>query len=254
MDPNNYLLIFGSAVLLWFASLVGVATLRVGVDKLNKLISHLVSFAVGALLGGAFLHLIPHAFEHETVGPDTPIYIVAGIMLFFVLERFLHWHHEHHVEQGTEVVKPIVTMNVVSGAMHNLVDGMLVAASYGVGIEAGIVTTLAVLLHQIPQEMGDFGVLVHGGLSPRRALAYNFLTGFGAVVGALISIIIGNFASDYSPILLALTAGAFIYIAASDLIPELHRSPGRRAALIQLILMAAGVGVMMIPSLFAGGH
>ena len=131
---------------------------------------------------------------------------------------------------------------------------MLVAAAYGVSVESGVVTTTAVLLHQIPQEMGEFGVLVHGGLSARRALLYNFLSGSSAVVGAAISIVIGNVASDYSPILLALTAGAFIYIAASDLIPELHRSPGRKAALIQLILMAAGVGIMLIPTLFNGTH
>jgi zinc and cadmium transporter len=175
-------------------------------------------------------------------------------MLFFVLERFLHWHHEHHVEPETEKVRPVVTMNIVGGAMHNLVDGILVAAAYGVSVEAGVVTTMAVLFHQIPQEMGEFGVLVHGGLSPGRALLYNFISGFAAIVGAVISITIGSMATDYSPILLALTAGAFIYIAASDLIPELHRAPGRKAALLQLILMTAGVSVMLLPSLLGDAH
>jgi len=250
----SYIPILASATLIWFASLVGLFGMFIRVERLNWLISHLVSFAVGALLGGAFLHLIPQAFSHDVLGPDTPLYIVAGIMLFFILERFLHGHHEHHVELGQETVRPVVAMNIVGGTMHNLVDGMLVAAAYGVSVESGVVTTTAILLHQIPQEMGEFGVLVHGGLRPGRALLYNFLSGSSAVVGAVISIVIGNVASDYSPILLALTAGAFIYIAASDLIPELHRSPGRKTALIQLILMAAGVGVMLIPTLFNGAH
>ncbi|MFV1980001.1 MAG: ZIP family metal transporter [Rhodothermia bacterium] len=250
----SYMPILASVVLIWFASLVGLFGMFIRVERLNWLISHLLSFAVGALLGGAFLHLIPQALSDDVLGPDAPLYIVAGIMLFFVLERFLHWHHEHHVELGQEMVHPVVAMNIVGGTMHNLLDGMLVAAAYGVSVESGIVTTTAVLLHQIPQEMGEFGVLVHGGLSPRKALLYNFLSGSSAVVGAAISIAIGKVASEYSPILLALTAGAFIYIAASDLIPELHRSPGRKSALIQLILMAAGVGVMLIPTLFDGPH
>ncbi len=249
-----YVPMFASVGLIWLTSLIGILATVVPIERLNKLISHLVSFAVGALLGGAFLHLIPQAFAHEDVGPDTPIYIVLGIMLFFVLERFLNLHHEHHVDQKVDRVRPIVTMNVIGGGMHNLVDGMLIAAAYGVSLESGGITTLAILLHQIPQEMGDFGILLHGGLSPRKALLYNFLSGGGAVIGALISIAIGNLASEYSPILLALTAGAFVYIAASDLIPELHRAPGRKSALVQLILMASGVGVMMLPSLIAGGH
>jgi zinc and cadmium transporter len=130
---------------------------------------------------------------------------------------------------------------------------MLVAAAYSVSVESGFVATTAILLHQIPQELGDFGVLVHGGLSSARALLYNFASGAAAVVGAGLSLIIGQIAEGYSPILLALTAGAFIYIAASDLIPELHRSPGRKAGFVQLILMSAGVAVMLIPKLF-GGH
>jgi zinc and cadmium transporter len=173
-------------------------------------------------------------------------------MGFFVLERFLHAHHEHHLEVGANPVQPIVTMSIVGGTMHNLVDGMIVAAGYAVSVQAGIVTTLAILLHQIPQEIGDFGVLVNGGLKPRRALLYNLGSGAGAIIGAVIAVVIGSLAEGFAPIIVALTAGSFIYIAASDLIPELHRSPGHKASLQQLILMAAGVGLMLIPSLIWG--
>lgn len=219
-------------------------------ERLDRMISHLISFAVGALLGGAFLHLIPRAFEHDVVGADTPLYIVAGIMVFFIIERFLHGHHEHHLEGESHRVQPLVAMSIVGGTMHNVVDGMIVAASYAVSVEAGFVTTAAILLHQIPQEIGDFGILVHGGLTPGKALLYNFLSGGGAVVGAAVAMVIGTFADDFAPIIVALTAGSFIYIAASDLIPELRRSEGHKASFQQLLLMAAGVGLMLLPRLF----
>lgn len=241
-----------SAGLITISSLAGGFALIVPRERLDRIISHLISFAVGALLGGAFLHLIPRAFEHDAVGADTPLYIVAGIMGFFVLERFLHGHHEHHLEGDVRQVEPIVTMSIVGGTMHNLVDGMIVAASYAVSLEAGIVTTAAILLHQIPQEIGDFGILVHGGLTPSKALLYNFGSGGGAIAGAIIAYVIGSIAGDFAPIIVALTAGSFIYIAASDLIPELRRSPGHKASLQQLLLMAAGVGLMLIPRLVWG--
>jgi len=238
-----------SAGLITISSLAGGFVMIVPQPRLDRIISHMISFAVGALLGGAFLHLIPRAFEHDAVGSDTPLYIVAGIMGFFVLERFLHGHHEHHLEGEAHPVKPIVAMSIAGGTMHNLVDGMIVAASYAVSVEAGIVTTAAILLHQIPQEIGDFGILVHGGLTPVKALLYNFGSGGAAIVGALIAYFIGSVAGDFAPIIVALTAGSFIYIAASDLIPELRRSTGHKASFQQLLLMAAGVGLMLIPRL-----
>lgn len=241
-----------SAGLVTMSSLAGAFVMVVKPKKLDRIVSHLISFAVGALLGGAFLHLIPRAFEHDAVGSDTPLYIVGGIMAFFVLERFLHVHHEHHLEGDEHAVKPIVAMSIVGGTMHNMVDGMIVAASYAVSVEAGIVTTAAILLHQIPQEIGDFGILVHGGLTPFKALLYNFGSGGGAIVGAVIGILVGSVTSNFAPIIVALTAGSFIYIAASDLIPELRRSPGHKASLQQLLLMAAGVGLMLIPRLIWG--
>lgn len=243
---------FVSAALITASSLAGAFVLIVRRQKLNRVISHLISFAVGALLGGAFLHLIPRAFAHDAVGSDTPLYIVAGLMGFFVLERFLHVHHEHHLEGEPERASPIVAMSIIGGTMHNLVDGMIVAASYAVSIEAGVVTTAAILLHQIPQEIGDFGILVHGGLEPKRALVYNLLSGLGAVVGAAAAILIGSISSNFAPIIVAVTAGSFIYIAASDLIPELRRSPGHRASLQQLLLMVAGVALMLVPHLLWG--
>jgi zinc and cadmium transporter len=246
------LLTFLSAGLITLSSLAGAFVTVVRRDRLNRIVSHLISFAVGAMLGGAFFHLIPQAFEHEAVGPDAPIYIVAGIMAFFVLERFLHGHHDHRIEGTAHATKPIVKMSIVGGTMHNLVDGMIVAAAYVVSVQAGIIATAAILLHQIPQEIGDFGILVHGGLEPRRALVYNLVSGMAAIVGAFVAVFVGSRAADFAPIIVALTAGSFIYIAASDLIPELRSAPGHKASLQQLALMAAGVALMLVPRLVWG--
>lgn len=247
-----FLAIVISVGLITTSSLAGGVVLVIQRANLDRVISHLISFAVGAMLGGAFLHLIPHAFEHDAVGANTPLYIVAGIMGFFILERFLHVHHEHHVGGESAPLRPLATMSIVGGTMHNLVDGMMVAASYSVSMEAGYIATAAILLHQIPQEIGDFGVLVHSGLEPLKALLYNLLSGGGAIVGAAIALVIGSVAENFAPIIVAVTAGSFIYVAASDLIPELRRSVGHRASLQQLLLMAAGVGLMLVPRLIWG--
>lgn len=142
-------------------------------------------------------------------------------------------------------------MNLVGDAAHNLLDGMVIAAAYLVSIPAGVVTTVAVMLHEIPQEIGDFGVLVYGGFEPKKALLYNFVSGLAAVVGAILSLVIGTQVEGYAAYLLPLTAGSFIYIAGSDLIPELHHHHSYPASksVWQLVMILLGVGVMLVPAL-----
>jgi zinc and cadmium transporter len=142
-------------------------------------------------------------------------------------------------------------MNLVGDAVHNLIDGMIVAAAYLVSVPAGVVTTLAVMLHEIPQEIGDFGVLVYGGYSPRKALLYNFISGLFAVVGAVIALVVGTQVEGFADYLLPITAGAFLYVAGSDLIPELNQRHSHSAAksVWQLVMMVLGVGVMLLPEL-----
>jgi zinc and cadmium transporter len=225
--------------------LVGLAVLRVGRARLDRVVQHLVSFAVGALLGGAFLHLIPEAAGYHGAGVSMPLGVIGGFLGFFVLEKFFWVHHEH----GRIAVKPLATLNLLGDGVHNLIDGMVIAAAYLADPNLGLVTTLAVILHEVPQEMGDFGVLVYAGFSPRRAVAFNLATGLTAVAGALAALVLGRYSETFVAGLLPVAAGGFIYIAASDLVPELHRVRTATGAIRQITLIVVGVMVMLLPHL-----
>ncbi len=249
-----WLYALGSVLLISLVSLVGVFTLSLNAERLQRIVFLLVSFAVGAMLGGAVIHLIPRAFD--ALGDRTGgLLVLAGVVAFFMLEKFLHWRHDHGVAHPhgheAERIQPFALMNLVGDAAHNLIDGAVIAAAYIVSVPTGIVTTVAVMLHEIPQEIGDFGVLVYGGIEPKRALLYNFLSGLAALVGAALALGIGSQVEGFADYLLPITAGSFIYIAGSDLIPELHHHHSTPAikSVWQLVMILLGVGVMLLPAL-----
>ena len=250
-----------SVLAISLASLVGAVTLSLGRARLERLVFLLVAFAVGAMLGGALLHLIPESYEVLGDGPETGLLVLAGVVTFFVLEKFLHWRHQHgapealdgatghsHGHRHGDGAAPFALVNLVGSAAHNVVDGAIVAASYLVSFETGLVTTLAVMLHEIPQEIGNFGVLVYGGYSPKKALLYNFLASLGGLVGAGVVLVLGAGVDGVGAWLLPITAGAFLYIAGSDLIPELNRRHSYPAskAVGQLVMMVLGIAVMAV--------
>ena len=234
-----------SAGLISLISLVGVFTLMVGVQRLDRVIPLLISLAVGGLFGDALVHLLPEAFEDTNGAPLTSFYVILGILIFFVMERFLHWHHEHHA-RTVNPVHPVAYINLASDGAHNFLDGLIIGASYLVSVPIGVATTVAVALHEIPQEQGDFGILVHAGFSPRRALLMNFLLGVLSVVGVVISLLLGPNVGAYTTFMLPLTAGGFIYIAGSDLIPELHMERGLPGSAAQFGMVVVGVGLMYL--------
>lgn len=213
-------------------------------EKFAFRISHyLASFAAGTLLGAAFFDLLPEAaHEGEKVGVDIFLFTLLGILIFFLLERFIHWfhHHEDHHEHEKES-KSTVPLIILSDTMHNFVDGIVIAATFLVSIPLGIVTTLAVAAHEIPQEIGDFGLLLHKGMAKKKILLVNILSASAAFLGAVFALLFGNLIEGFIPIFLALTAGFFIYIAASDLIPEIHYEKNRKVAVIQSVLLLSGV-------------
>jgi zinc and cadmium transporter len=171
------------------------------------------------------------------------LYILLGIMIFFLLEKFLRWRH-CHLSEDEEHVHPVVTMNLVGDGVHNMIDGMVIGASYLVSIPLGLTTTLAIVLHEIPQEMGDFGVLIHGGLSVKKALAFNFLSALTAIIGTILSLTIGPHVQGYTVALVPITAGGFIYIAGSDLLPELQHDVKVGRSLLQFAMILVGIGIM----------
>ncbi|NJD75695.1 MAG: ZIP family metal transporter [Candidatus Methanoperedens sp.] len=210
-----------SVILVSSVSLIGIFTLLLNKDIPKKTLLFLVSFAVGGLFGDAFIHLLPESFEKLGANLTTSLYIVLGILIFFALEKFIRWRH-CHIASPEGHTHPVAVMNLIGDSIHNLIDGMLIGASYTVSNPIGISTTLAIILHEIPQEMGDFGVLLQSGFSVKKAVAFNFLSALTAILGAIISLFAGSHIEGYSSILLPITAGGFIYIAGSDLIPELQ--------------------------------
>lgn len=226
-------------------SLVGVLTIALGIRRLDRVIPLLISLAVGGLLGDALVHLLPEAYEDSTSPALTSMYVLIGIFIFFVMERFLHWHHEHHV-QALNPIHPMGRMNLVADGAHNLVDGLAIGASYLVSVPIGLATTLAVILHEIPQEFGDFGILVHAGFSRRQALFLNLLSALLAFVGVVVAVSLGPLVGGLEEFILPLTAGAFIYLAAADLIPELHHEHDLPNSVGQFAFILAGVSFMYL--------
>ena len=234
----------GVAVLVISAlSLVGAVTLVMRPATLRRGLPTLISFAAGALLGDAFLHLIPEMAESERGLDATASFtLLGGVVLFFILEKVLHWHHAHVPSQ--EVLHPVAVTNLLGDALHNFIDGGIVAGAFLADTGLGLATALAVALHEIPQELGDFGILIHAGLKPRRALALNLLTALAALAGALIALLVASAMEGFEHILVAVTAGGFIYIASTDLLPELHKEPEAGKSLLQLAGLLAGAAVM----------
>jgi zinc and cadmium transporter len=233
----------GSVAVVSALSLVGAVSmvLRPGILERGQLV--LISFAAGALLGDAFIHLLPEIGE-SAAGFDlsASFSLLGGVLVFFVLEKVLHWHHAHYALE--EVVHPVAVTNLVGDGLHNFVDGSIIAGSFLVSTELGIATTIAVVLHEIPQELGDFAILVRAGLKPRRALALNALSALSAIVGAVATLLAAALVGSLARFLVAATAGAFVYIASTDLFPELHKEPDARKSVVQLIGVLAGVAVM----------
>jgi len=205
----------------------------------------MVSFSTGALFADAFVHLLPEIAEETGFTLRISTYILSGILFSFVIEKFIHWRHCHHPEHIDHKVHSFAYMNLFGDSIHNFIDGMIIGASYLVSIPVGIATTLAVVLHEIPQEIGDFGVLLHGGFKKRKAMLFNFFTALTAILGAIMSLLIGSFSGHLTTFLIPFAAGSFIYIAGSDLIPELHKETDTKKSLLQLVALIAGALIIM---------
>jgi len=228
--------------------LSGFLLLARGEERIERALQPLVAFAVGALLAGAFLHLLPEAIERLGAGPPVFLGVLGGFVGFFVLEKFLWRTHGHAPHDRARGGPPLATLNLVGDGLHNLIDGMVIAAAYMADPALGLTTTLAVMAHEIPQEAADFAVLVYGGMPVRRAIGFNFLTGLTAVAGAVLVLAAGP-ALGSPAMLLPVAAGGFIYIAAADLVPELHRSRRLTVSLGQLALIVLGIVLVSLPGM-----
>ena len=209
-------------------------------------IRHLLSFAVGAMLAAALVNMLPEAVEAGLSVEETGWVLMAGLLFFFLIEKCALWRHDHaHGLSHSSQVKPAGPMILVGDAFHNFADGVVIAAAFLHDPKLGVATTIAVIAHEIPQEVGDFMVLLDSGFTRRRAIFYNALCGFACVVGGVLGYFVMNEINLIVPYAIALAAASFIYIAMSDLIPELHNGRGLRPTLMQFTLIALGIAVIL---------
>ncbi len=235
-----------SVLIVSLVSFSGAFVLALKEKTLKKILLYLVSFSAGALLGDAFFHLLPETVESLGFGVEVSVYVLLGIVFSFLIETFIHWRH-CHIPSTKEHVHAFAYMNLLGDGVHNLIDGLIIGASYLVSIPLGIATTVAVIFHEIPQEMGDFAVLIQGGFARKKALFFNFLTSLACLVGLLLAFVLAAYVEGITLFLVPFAAGGFIYIACSDLIPELHRIKSEtHKAILQLIFFLLGIFVMYL--------
>ncbi len=239
----------GSVVLVSLVSLVGIFTLSLNQKRLKQSLVFLVAFAAGALLGDALIHLLPEAVEELGFTLDVSLAVIAGVIVMFIVEKIIHWRHCHYPEEnvpGHTHAHPFAIVNLVGDSVHNFLDGIIIGAAFIISVPVGLATTLAVIFHEIPQEIGDYAVLIHGGFEHKQALALNLITALTSVLGVALVFALGEMFQGISLWLVPFAAGNFIYIAGSDLIPELHKEVEWKKSVVQLICFVLGIAVMVL--------
>jgi zinc and cadmium transporter len=242
-----YLYTFVSVIIVSVISLIGIFAIGLNDKWLNRGLHYLISFSAGALLGDVFLHLIPELSE-DGFSPMIGMYFVVGVIIFFLLEKYILWHHSH--DGHDEKIHATGYLTIFGDALHNFIDGLIIAASFLASIPLGIATTIAVVFHEIPQEIGQFGILVHGGWSKGKALLYNFISALTAIVGAAIVLFITPDLETAPTFLLAFAGASFIYIAMSDIIPDLHKEKSVVKSIWQIVAFVIGIAVMWLLLMF----
>lgn len=229
-----------------FVSLIAFAGIIFFVLKFKvfkKIQSLLISFAIGTLLGGAFLHLIPESFEHND-GKLPSLMVILSIVVFFILEKYLHILRHYHPHKND--IKSFGPLNLLADGMHNFLDGILIAAAYKIDIHTGIIATAVVLAHELPQEIGDFAVLIQAGFSKKKALVFNFISALSAFAGGLLILLFPGSGEEFSHYILPLAAGGFIYIALADLIPEINVKQSISKSILQVFFLLFGIVIMYL--------
>jgi len=236
-------------------SVIAAAVFLILPERLRlQLIPHFVSFAIGAMLGAALLGLLPHAFADAGNADSHGVSaaVLAGLLGFFLLEKLVLWRHCHvehcemHDPDEHAHRRAAAILILLGDGIHNFIDGVLIGAAFLTDIHLGVVTSLAVAAHEIPQEVGDFAVLLHGGFDRARALLFNLLSSVTTVLGGLLAYFVLKDMTAYLPYVLAVAASSFIYIAVADLIPGLHKRLEIRATVQQVVLISAGVAIIAI--------
>lgn len=238
-----------SVLIVSLISFVGIITLPIKEEKLKNILLYFVSFSAGALLGDVFIHLLPKAVAEAGFGLSVSINILLGIIVSFILEKFIHARHLHLKPEKSHP-KTFSLMSLFGDSIHNFIDGLIIGGSYLVSLPVGVASTIAVILHEIPQEIGNFGILLQGGFSRKKALFFNFISALTAFLGVILSLWVSLSTRNITGFLMPFAAGNFIYIAGSDLIPELHKEVGLKKGIFQLLFFVLGILVMALLLLY----
>lgn len=238
-------MIVASVFAVSLVSFAGLFFLSLSAAFTKRFLLLFVSFSAGAMFGDTFIHLLPEAVEENGFTIEVSAMVLFGILVFFALEKLIKWHHHHNVEHDHEI-HSFGKMNLVGDGLHNFIDGVVIAGSYFVSVPVGLATTFAVVLHELPQEIGDFGVLLQSGYTRKQALFWNFLSALTAFLGAILGVYLHSIIFGFEVFMVAFTAGGFIYIAGSDLLPELHKESELPISVLQIISFMGGILVMAL--------
>jgi len=247
----NFIFAISSSIIISLISFIGAVSLLMSESLFKKILLIFVAFSAGSLIGGAFLHLLPEGLEKLGNYNLTFLITIIGLTLFFIMEKFLFWHHCH--KGGKCDVHSFTYMNLIGDGVHNFIDGIIIGVSFYVDIKLGIATSIAIIFHEIPQELGDFGVLIYGGMKKAKALFLNFISATTAILGTVIGFFFSSHATGFANFLMPFAAGGFIYIASSDLIPELHRQIDTKKSLISILFFVIGICFMYILKILGTG-
>lgn len=254
MTPLVYTFI--SVVIVSLISILAATPLLVKKKVSRQVLMFLLSLSVGTLLGSVFIHFLPE-IAAEGYGLSTGLFIIAGFLVFFLLEKLVHWHHSDKTEDGECAhghAYHLAPLNLVGDGVHNFLDGLVIAGAYVISIHLGVVATIAVIFHEIPQEIADFGILLYAGLSKTKALLFNFLSAATAIVGAVVGVVLSGEVTGFHEFIIPFAAGNFLYIAAANLVPELHRHCKLWDSILHVIAILVGLGVMVLIAVLGVGH
>lgn len=238
---NEFIYALMAVIIVSSISLVGIFTISLKENFLNKITLIFVAFASGSLLGSAFFDILP---EVANEGKESGFfYVLSGIVIFFAMERYIHWHHCHSGNcEGNH--HPMTYLNLIGDMFHNFIDGSLVAAAFLTSVPTGVITSFAIIAHEIPQEISDFAILVHGGMERKKALLFNFISSLTAILGVFATFLFAKNMAESTPIILAIAGGGFIYIATVDLMPEIHKETKESSIIIQSLALLAGIAMI----------